>query len=36
MSIILDGTTGIAATGALTGLTTPLTVAQGGTGATSL
>lgn len=34
MSIVLDGTTGITATGALTGLTTPLTVAQGGTGLT--
>ena len=32
MSIILDGTSGITATGALTGLTTPITVAQGGSG----
>ena len=32
MAIVLDGTSGITATGALTGLTTPITVAQGGTG----
>ena len=32
MAIILDGTSGITATGALTGLTTPITVGQGGTG----
>ena len=32
MAIILDGTSGITATGALTGLTTPITVAQGGSG----
>lgn len=32
MSVIIDGTSGIAATGALTGLTTPLAVGQGGTG----
>jgi hypothetical protein len=32
MAIILDGTSGITATGSLTGLTTPITVGQGGTG----
>jgi len=32
MAIILDGTSGITATGALTGLTTPITVGQGGSG----
>ena len=32
MAIVLDGTSGITATGALTGLTTPITVGQGGTG----
>ena len=32
MAIVLDGTSGITATGALTGLTTPITVAQGGSG----
>ena len=36
MSIVLDGTSGITATGALTGLTTPITVAQGGSGQTTL
>ena len=36
MAIVLDGTSGITATGALTGLTTPITVAQGGTGQTTL
>jgi hypothetical protein len=32
MAIILDGTSGITATGSLTGLTTPITVGQGGSG----
>jgi len=32
MAIVLDGTSGITATGALTGLTTPITVGQGGSG----
>jgi len=35
MSIILDGTAGITATGSLTGLTTAISTAQGGTGNTS-
>lgn len=35
MSIILDGTSGITATGSLTGLTTAISAAQGGTGLTS-
>ncbi|QGH72218.1 putative tail fiber [Caudoviricetes sp.] len=35
MSVIINGTTGID-TPAITGMTTPLSVAQGGTGATSL
>lgn len=36
MTMTLDGTLGITATGSLTGLTTPITVAQGGTGAATL
>jgi len=36
MTMILDGTLGITATGSLTGLTTPITAAQGGTGAATL
>jgi len=36
MTMTLDGTLGITATGSLTGLTTPITAAQGGTGATTL
>ena len=35
MSVIINGTTGID-TPAITGMTTPLTIAQGGTGATTL
>lgn len=35
MAVTINGTTGIS-TPAITGMTTPLTVAQGGTGATSL
>ena len=36
MTMTLDGTLGITATGSLTGLTTPITAAQGGTGAATL
>ena len=36
MTMILDGTLGITATGSLTGLTTAITAAQGGTGAATL
>lgn len=35
MTMTLDGTLGITATGSLTGLTTAITVAQGGTGVTT-
>lgn len=35
MSIIIDGSAGITATGSLTGLTTPLAINQGGTASTS-